>query len=59
MPLESHIKIVSAPALRSNRAMATPAAPAPLMTMRISAMDFWTSFKELNKAAKVTIAVPC
>ncbi len=59
MPLESHIKIVLAPAFRSNRAIAIPAAPAPLITIRTSSIDFFTNFRALYKAARLTIAVPC
>ena len=44
---------------RSRRAIATPAAPAPLITTFISSNFLPTTFAALMSAANTTIAVPC
>ena len=59
IPLESQMTIFSAPALCSKRAIAIPAAPAPLITRATSDIALFTTLRALTKAAKVTIAVPC
>ncbi|CAB4592456.1 unannotated protein [freshwater metagenome] len=58
-PSISNAIIVLAPLLVSNREIAVPAAPAPLITILILDKSLFTNFKELVKAAKTTIAVPC
>ena len=59
IPFESQQIIFLAPYDNKSLAIATPAAPAPFITIRISFISFLASFKAFIKAAKVTIAVPC
>ena len=48
-----------APAKTSSRAIAVPAAPAPLNTIFVVAKSFLTNFNALRRAANTTTAVPC
>ena len=45
--------------LMSNLIIATPAAPAPLVTTRILSIDFLTTLRALIIPAMTTMAVPC
>ena len=58
-PSLSKAIIFEAPLLVNSRAIAVPAAPAPLITIVISFIFFLTSLSELVSAARTTIAVPC
>jgi len=59
IPFESTIIISIIPYSRSNFAMAVPAAPAPTIVTVVVSGSLPDNFKELIKAAKTTIAVPC
>ena len=48
-----------APLATSKRAIAVPAAPAPLITILTVARSFFTNLRALVSAASTTIAVPC
>ena len=58
-PRESSTMISVAPTLVSMSTVATPAAPAPEMTIFKPASSRPSSFKELRSAARITTAVPC
>ncbi|CAB4703917.1 unannotated protein [freshwater metagenome] len=58
-PFVSKATIFVAPLSMSKRAIAVPAAPAPLIIIRQSARFFFTSLSEFRSAASTTIAVPC
>ena len=49
----------TAPLRTNNRAIAVPAAPAPLRTIFVSFRSFFTKRRAFRSAAKTTIAVPC
>ena len=48
-----------APLATNNRAIAVPAAPAPLITIFAFAKSFLTNLSAFVSAARTTIAVPC
>ena len=58
-PLESKMIMSWTPDSIKSRATATPAAPAPIMTTRMSAVFFRTRRSALCNAARTTTAVPC
>ena len=59
MPRRSQTSTWPAPAAFSSRAMAFPAAPAPLMATRIFFISFPARVRALRRAASTTTAVPC
>ena len=59
MPLMSHMITLPKPMLMRCLPIAMPAAPAPLMTMRILPISFLVTFMALIRAAATTMAVPC
>ena len=58
-PVRSHATMRDTPTRLSSRAMAMPAAPAPLIVTRIAVISLPTTRKALRSAARTTIAVPC
>ncbi len=58
-PCLSHMTICLRPIAISSLMMAMPAAPAPLVTTRISPIFLPVSFSAFSSAARVTTAVPC
>ena len=58
-PLRSQTTMSVAPASVSSLRMAVPAAPAPAITIRTSAICLPTTLRALVNAATVTMAVPC
>ena len=59
VPVRSHMTTIFAPAVRSSRAVAMPAAPAPRTTTRRSAIGILQTPAALRNAARTTMAVPC
>ena len=59
IPLISHMIIFPKPMAMSCLPMATPAAPAPLMTTLSSPIFLPVTFTAFRRAAPTTIAVPC
>ena len=58
-PSLSYPMMFTAPLRTNKRAIAVPAAPAPLRTIFVSFKSFLTNRSALRRAARTTIAVPC
>ena len=58
-PALSHTTMSPAPAASRNSAIAIPALPAPLITIRAVESSFPTTLSAFSSAAASTIAVPC
>ena len=58
-PSLSNAMMLVAPLKTRRRAIAVPAAPAPLIMILTLDISFLTNFSALRRAARTTMAVPC